>query len=121
MLFFLETENGSLLFDSSLKKALFTCLVSLGGALPKILVDHMGLYFFRSFIEDAALEEINGYLACSIHSTCQPAHTYSSLGDVMRPLFWALYNAKYNRFNFAFYGGYVKRHECTCDAYYKLV
>ena len=28
----------------------------------------MGLYFFRSFVEDAALEERNGYLSCSIHS-----------------------------------------------------
>ena len=60
----------------------------------------MGLYFFRSFIKDAALEERNGYLACSIHSTCQPAHTYSSKGDVMQPLFWALYNAKYNPVQF---------------------
>ena len=25
-----------------------------------------------------AEQERNGYLACSIHSTCQPAHTYSS-------------------------------------------
>ena len=38
----------------------------------------MGLYFFRSFIEDAALEEKNEYLAGSIHSTCQPVDTYSS-------------------------------------------
>ena len=33
----------------------------------------MELYFFRSFIEGAALEERNGYLVCSIHSKCQPA------------------------------------------------
>ena len=31
MVYFLETENGSLLFDSSCKRALFTCLVSLSG------------------------------------------------------------------------------------------
>ena len=31
MVYFLETENGSLLFDSSRKRALFTCLVSLSG------------------------------------------------------------------------------------------
>ena len=36
--------------------------------MNKNLVDHMGLYFFRSFVEDAALEERNGYLSCSIHS-----------------------------------------------------
>ena len=49
-----------------------------------------------------AEQERNGYLACSIHSRCQPAHTYSSKVDVMRPLFWALYNAKYNPVQFFF-------------------
>ena len=66
--------------------------------ITKNLVDRMGLYFFLSLKEDAALEERNGYLACPIHSACQPADTYSSQGDVMRPLFWVIYNAKYNRY-----------------------
>ena len=33
---------------------------------------------FYSFIGDAALEERNGYLDFSIHSTCQTDHTCSS-------------------------------------------
>ena len=78
MWFFLETENGSLSFDSSLKNGTIHLSGIVKWCITKNLVDHMVLYFFRSFIEDVDLEERNGYLACSIHNTCQPAHTYSS-------------------------------------------
>ena len=53
----------------------------------------MGLHFFRSFIEDAAREESNWFVRYAVRAN-PPILTARK--RQMRPLFWALYNAKYN-------------------------